>query len=47
MDGGKLTDAIEFGNARRLMDWQDRYRDGSWFPKRVWQALRRKIYASM
>jgi hypothetical protein len=27
VDGGKLTDAMEFGNARRLMDWQDRYRD--------------------
>jgi hypothetical protein len=26
-DGGKLTDAMEFGNARRLLDWQDRYRD--------------------
>jgi hypothetical protein len=27
LDGGKLTDAMELGNARRLMDWQDRYRD--------------------
>ena len=27
VDGGKLTDAMEFGNARRLMDWQDQYRD--------------------
>jgi hypothetical protein len=27
VDGGKLTDAMEFGNARRLMDWQDRYSD--------------------
>ena len=26
VDGGKLTDAMEFGNARRLMDWHDRYR---------------------
>ena len=26
-DGGKLTDAMEFGNARRLMDWQNKYRD--------------------
>jgi hypothetical protein len=27
LDGGKLTEAMEFGNARRLLDWQDRYRD--------------------
>jgi hypothetical protein len=27
VDGGKLTDAMEIGNARRLIDWQDRYRD--------------------
>jgi hypothetical protein len=27
LDGGKLTAAMEFGNARRLLDWQDRYRD--------------------
>jgi len=27
VDGGKLTDAMEFGNARRLLDWQNRYRD--------------------
>src|SRR4029079_4600471 len=27
VDGGKLTDAMEFGNARRLMDWQHRYCD--------------------
>jgi len=26
VDGGKLTHAMEFGNARRLMDWQDQYR---------------------
>ena len=24
-DGGKLTDAMEFGNARRLMDWQAKH----------------------
>jgi GR25 family glycosyltransferase involved in LPS biosynthesis len=56
VDGGKLTDAMELGNAARLMDWQDRYGDtthqssgtgGSWLPKRAWQALRRKICASM
>jgi hypothetical protein len=29
VDGGKLTDAMEFGNARRLMDWRDRYRDST------------------
>jgi hypothetical protein len=27
VDGGKLTDAMELGNARRLMDWQERYCD--------------------
>lgn len=27
VDGGKLTDAMEVGNSRRLMDWQQRYRD--------------------
>jgi hypothetical protein len=27
VDGGKLTNAMEFGNAQRLMDWQNRYRD--------------------
>jgi hypothetical protein len=26
VDGGKLTDAMELGNARRLMDWHNRYR---------------------
>jgi len=29
VDGGNLTDAMEFGNTRRLMDWQHRYRDHS------------------
>ena len=27
LDGAKLTNAMEFGNAHRLMDWQDRDRD--------------------
>src|SRR5262249_1322391 len=27
VDGGKLTNAMEVGNAQRLRDWRDRYRD--------------------
>ena len=38
LDGGKLTDAMEFGNARRLMDWHDRYRGTTQQPSALGQS---------
>src|SRR5262249_18705877 len=42
LDGGKLTGAMELGNARRLMDWRERYGDTTHLRAAAPHHIRRK-----